>query len=108
MVSDAFHRADRCFALARSTAFPAERETAIARGTAVAEAAGISLDCFDIPGRERARPRMAFQSQPAPDDYSVDQIGELMRAHRRRMQEGSFPDVLDALNGWMNEPEARA
>ncbi|QXT34302.1 hypothetical protein KV697_10695 [Sphingomonas sanguinis] len=107
MTGDAFHRADRCFALARSTTFPAERETAIARGTAVAEAAGISLDRFDIPGRERAQPRMAFRSQPAPDDYSVDDIGDLMRAHRRRMQEGGFPDMLDAVNGWIHEREAR-
>jgi hypothetical protein len=86
----AFDKAHRCFVLARSTTFPAERETAIARGTAIAEAAGINLDRFDIPGRTRAAPKpptMAFQSQPAPDQYSTDDIGDLMRAHRRHMQE---------------------
>lgn len=88
--SGALRRAENCFALARSTLFPAERDTAIARGTAIAEAAGISLDRFDIPGRMRAapkRPTMAFRSQAAPDEYGVDEIGDLMRAHRRHMQE---------------------
>lgn len=88
-MSDAIRRADRCFALAASTTFPAERDAAVARGIAIAEAAGLSLDRFDIPGRERVwvQPRMAFRSQPAPDDYSVDDIGELMRVHRRHMDE---------------------
>ncbi|GAA3254775.1 hypothetical protein GCM10020258_12720 [Sphingomonas yabuuchiae] len=48
-------RAERCFALARSTTFPAERDTAIAHGITIAEAAGIDLDRFDIPGRPRPR-----------------------------------------------------
>lgn len=87
--ADAIRRADRCFALAASTTFPAEREAAVTRGIAIAEAAGLSLDRFDIPGRERAvvKPHMAFQSQPAPDDYSVDEIADLMRSHRRHMDE---------------------
>ncbi|KQO51379.1 hypothetical protein [Sphingomonas sp. Leaf257] len=92
MTCDAFRRADRCFALARSTTFPAERETAIAHGTTIAEAAGIDLDRFDIPGRAQAAPKhhqMGFRSQPAPDDYNVDEIGDLMRAHRRHMEEAS-------------------
>ncbi len=82
--------AERCFALARSTTFPAERDTAIARGTAIAEAAGIDLDRFDIPSRVRAapeRPTMVFRSQAAPDEYGVDEIRDLMRSHRRHMQE---------------------
>lgn len=54
MSSEARRRAERCFALARSTTFGPERETAIAKGTAIAEAAGLSLDAFDIPGRARA------------------------------------------------------
>lgn len=90
MISDAFRRAEGCFALARSTNFPAERDTAIARGTAIAEAAGISLDRFDIPRRVRAateRPIMVFRSQAAPDEYGVDEIGDLMSAFRRHMQE---------------------
>ncbi len=106
----AFEKADRCFALARSTTFTAERETAVERGIAIAEEAGLSLDHFDIPGRVRKpvpQRRMAFRSEPAPADYSVDEIGDLMRAHRRRM-EGNGLDVLDTLNGWINEREARA
>lgn len=106
----AFEKADRCFALARSTTFTAERETAVERGIAIAEEAGLSLDRFDIPGRVRKpvpQPRMAFRSEPAPADYSVDEIGDLMRAHRRRM-EGKGLDSLDAVNGWINEREARA
>lgn len=90
MTCDAFRRAERCFALARSTTFPAERDTAIARGVGIAEAAGIDLDRFDIPGRAPAAPKhhtMGFRSKPAPDDYSVDEIGDLMRAHRRHMEE---------------------
>jgi hypothetical protein len=45
-------RAERCFALARSTTFPAERDNAVRRGTEIAERAGLSLDLFDIPGRK--------------------------------------------------------
>lgn len=90
MAEDAFRRASRCFALARSTPFAPERDTAIARGVGIAEAAGIDLDRFDIPGRAPAAPKhhtMGFRSKPAPDDYSVDEIGDLMRAHRRHMEE---------------------
>ncbi|GAM00529.1 hypothetical protein [Sphingomonas parapaucimobilis] len=89
-MADAFRRAKRCFALARSTTFIPERNTAIARGMAIAEAAGIDLDRFDIPGRAQAAPKhlpMGFRSQPAPEDYSVNEIGDLMRAHRRHMEE---------------------
>lgn len=52
-----YNRAGRCFALARSTTFAGERESAIRRGTEIAEKAGISLDEFDIPGRVRSAPR---------------------------------------------------
>lgn len=44
-------KAERLFALARSTTFPHERDSAIAKGAAIAEAAGLDLDTFDIPGR---------------------------------------------------------
>lgn len=74
MTGDAIRRAERCFALARSTTFVPERDTAIARGLAIAEAAGLNLDAFDIPGR-------------APKEYSVDEIGDLMRAHLDRMMD---------------------
>ncbi len=48
-------RAERCFALARSTTFDGERETAIAMGMRIASAAGLDLDAFEIPGRRRAK-----------------------------------------------------
>lgn len=48
-------RAERCFALARSTTFDGERDSAIARGVAIAEKAGLDLDTFDIPGRSKAK-----------------------------------------------------
>ena len=56
MSSEARRRAKRCFALARSTTFGHERETAIARGEAIVRAAGLSLDEFDIPGRAKPQP----------------------------------------------------
>ncbi|KQN71468.1 hypothetical protein [Sphingomonas sp. Leaf62] len=46
--------AEQCFAVARSTQFDGEREAAIARGTAIAQGAGLSLDAFDIPGRKKS------------------------------------------------------
>jgi hypothetical protein len=49
----AYRRAERCFALARSTTFKGEREAAVALGTDIATKAGLSLDEFDIPGRQR-------------------------------------------------------
>jgi hypothetical protein len=52
----AHEKAERCFALARSTTFEGERSNAIAQGTRIAEAAGLSLDLFDVPGRQRAKP----------------------------------------------------
>ena len=69
-------RAERCFALARSTTFEGERANAIAQGTRIAETAGLSLDDFDIPGRERQRRRQPGENvQP----LTVEQINELMR-----------------------------
>lgn len=56
MSREAYQRAERCFALARSTTFPGERKAAIARGTFIAEKAGLDLDRFDIPGRVREKP----------------------------------------------------
>jgi hypothetical protein len=89
MTSSDFSRAQRCFALARSTTFLAERDTAIALGIAIAEGAGLDLDLFDIPGRDRYAstdgPRMAFRAKLAPDEYSVEEIGRLMREHLERM-----------------------
>lgn len=61
MSGDARKRAERCFALARSTTFEGERKNAVAMGTRIAEEAGLSLDLFDIPGRARPEPM-----QPPP------------------------------------------
>jgi len=54
--ADARRKAERCFALARSTTFDGERVNAIVQGTKIAQAAGLSLDLFDIPGRARREP----------------------------------------------------
>lgn len=75
---NAREKAERCFALARSTTFEGERANAIAQGTRIAEAAGLSLDLFDIPGRARAKPQETprrEQSRPSwhrtgPGDFS--------------------------------------
>lgn len=55
MSREQYRRAERCFSVARSTTFDGERDAAIARGTAIAEKAGLSLDLFDIPGRQAVR-----------------------------------------------------
>lgn len=56
MSADARGKAERCFAVARSTTFEGERDNAIEQGTKIAQAAGLSLDLFDIPGRARREP----------------------------------------------------
>lgn len=76
-------KAERCFALARSTTFAAERDTAIARGIAIAERAGLDLDTFDIPGRQRAAPR--FGHYRAPPSYSGADLRETMAAFNGHM-----------------------
>lgn len=50
----ALERAEGCFALARSTTFEGERANAVARGKAIAQAAGLPLGLFDIPGEAGA------------------------------------------------------
>jgi len=73
MTDAARRRAERCFALARSTTFPGERDNAIAQGTRIAEAAGLSLDLFDIPGRHAgaAAPEAfdLFESRDATESF---------------------------------------
>lgn len=44
--------AEKCFEIARSTRFAGERASAISRGIAIAEKAGLRLDLFSIPGRD--------------------------------------------------------
>lgn len=81
--------AERCFALARSTTFAGERDAAIARGTAIAEKAGLSLDLFDIPGRSRAaavRPAQSFQRRSAaPEQYTAASVHDAMARFNEAM-----------------------
>lgn len=67
MSDAAKRRAEACFAVARSTTFDAEREAAIERGTVIVTQAGLSLDDFDIPGRERRT-----VPKPPPSRYADD------------------------------------
>lgn len=83
MTARAFTRAERCFALARSTTFAGERASAVSLGTAIAEQAGLSLDLFDIPGRVREAPRIVRSR--APDRYDREDTREMMRAFRAHM-----------------------
>lgn len=80
-VNAARQRAERCFALARSTTFEGERDAAIARGIAVAEKAGLNLDTFDIPGRKRAGPTI---------DYGSPIFTECVERYRAAKATGGF------------------
>ena len=99
-MANAYTRAERCFAVARSTKFPAERAAAIGRGTAIANAAGINLDRFDIPGRVNRNRSADFRAtradfstaRHAPADYSVDEVNRLFREHLHRMGNASARD----------------
>lgn len=78
--------AERCFALARSTTFTGEREAAIARGTAIASKAGLSLDLFDIPGRARPAPRRRKCAEPSVEERARrDDLREVIRVFREHM-----------------------
>ncbi|KQM76726.1 hypothetical protein ASE70_08110 [Sphingomonas sp. Leaf22] len=103
--------AEQCFAVARSTQFDGEREAAIARGTAIAERAGLSLDLFDIPGRSKPSAAASKPSgqkgdagQPGGDgsarpfDHDVDEMLRRARATR----DGWFSD------GWYRQTSEQA
>lgn len=86
-------RAERCFALARSTTFDGERESAIALGSAIAEKAGLDLATFDIPGRVRSQQSWAerfgctdFPARKAPTTYTSSEIDSVMAAFRAHMR----------------------
>jgi hypothetical protein len=105
--------AEACFALARSSTFAGEREAAIARGIAIAEGAGLSLDGFDIPGRTRpkkpppsrfredlfARPRSPFYGgNPTQEDLD-DVLGTFyarMEATLRAMRKDTLAKAVAA------------
>lgn len=67
MTDAARRRAEACFAVARSATIAGERDAAVNRGTAIAEAAGLSLDLFDVPGRTRRS-----VPKPPPSRYVDD------------------------------------
>ena len=85
MTTAARTKAERCFALARSTAFPGEREAAISRGVAIAQKAGLDLDRFDIPGRSQRTRSVASSFDCAA--FSMQDFAEecyqALRATRR-------------------------
>lgn len=107
MTENARRRAESCFALARSSTFPAEIETAIARGKAIASAAGLDLGLFDIPGEERGawsdekRRRFAeairrpaasryaedlFTRPRAPDRWTQDELDDAYRRFHENVE----------------------
>lgn len=104
-------KAARCFALAASTTFPAERETAIDRGTAICAEAGLDLDDFDIPGRVRP-PRPAGPSdeflnrQWTQREKAREDIAEQMRRYREESVRQSR--LADAMRGLSTEEVCEA
>lgn len=86
MSSDARRRAEACFRVARSSTFEGERTNAVERGIAIATAAGLSLDSFDIPGR--SRPRAVF------DEFDLfaptSDLEEVLRAFESSIRESPF------------------
>lgn len=107
--------AEQCFAVARSTQFDGEREAAIARGTAIAQRAGLSLDAFDIPGRGKAdavHAGPAGQKGPSGQNRSASSadVDEMLR-RAAETKRGWFDDEWyrktqeDALNGFRDSME---
>jgi len=79
-------RAERCFALARSTTFEAEREAAIRKGLAICERAGLDASAFEIPGRMKPEPaswfrETLFDKPKAPAYYSQEEIEAVLRRY---------------------------
>lgn len=109
MNADARRKAERCFAVARSTTFDGERANAIAQGTKIAQAAGLSLDLFDIPGRVKTTtppPRSTgfrddLFSRPPPPRYSQREAEATARAFNeavRRAMDAEFQrEVSEAM-----------
>ena len=86
--------ARQCFAHARSTPFPKERENGISRGIAIAKGAGLSLERFDIPGVSARSdhspdPIEPSAAAPTPNSKPVDR-----KAFRRRQA-----DLAERLSG---------
>jgi hypothetical protein len=94
--AEARRRAERCFALASSTTFEGERANAVARGIAIAEAAGLDLAEFDIPGRARATPR-----QPTTADLfgSRSDFEDAFRSFEEALRRRGRPSAAEAFYG---------
>jgi len=97
-------RAERCFALARSTGFPAERATAVARGIEIADRAGLDLDTFEVPGRKRTIAAPTFGRYAAPPRYSRAELNETMAAFNAHMRGSS--DAMRSFEETLRRREA--
>ncbi|MGN6270899.1 MAG: hypothetical protein ACTHM0_13525 [Sphingomonas sp.] len=97
-------KAERCFALARSTGFAAEMATAVARGIAIAERAGIDLNEFDIPGRRREFIAPSFGRHAAPRRYSREELNETTAAFHAHMRGND--DAMRAFEETLRRREA--
>jgi hypothetical protein len=104
--AEARRRAERCFAVARSTNFPAERETAVKRGEAIANAAGLSLDDFDIPGRVKAEPRRPRMST-ADLFGSRSNLEEILRSFEETIRGWPRSSFADAHFNAVREEQRR-
>jgi hypothetical protein len=98
-------RAERCFALARSTTFAPERDNAVRMGTKIAEDAGLDLDSFDIPGRQRAtrKPGEGVHYSTSGRSFTTAEFEaaleatlELVRAGQRAQREAAFYSAREA------------
>ncbi len=82
--------AAKCFQMAWSTPFVAERDAAISRGTAIATKAGLRLELFSIPGRDHSEYQLrdALRDAEATQQRWADRLdlkqGETIYAAKRR------------------------
>lgn len=82
--------AAKCFQMAWSTPFAAERDAAISRGTAIATKAGLRLELFRIPGRDQSEYQLrdALRDAEATRQRWADRLdagnGETIYAAKRR------------------------
>ncbi|MGN7160160.1 hypothetical protein [Sphingomonas sp. SAFR-052] len=88
--------AAKCFEMAWSTPFPAERDAAISRGTAVAKKAGLRLELFKIPGRDQTEQQLrdalrdaAATRQRWADDLGAAQDETIYAAKRRAFDDAT-------------------
>ena len=95
---NAREKAAACFAKARSTTSEHERDNAVTLGTRIAQAAGLSLDLFDIPGRARAsaKPQEAPRREQSRPSW-----------HRTGTYEGYNREAEEAVNAQFANELAR-